>query len=403
MIIKSTSRKTPSFSQLLNYLNKGRRENDNYSFRHNIYSHKPYYIVKEYGENYKNLKRKTNSNALYHEIISLKYQNNLTREEQREILKDLMQQYTNLRANYNMVYGVIHEQHKQIHCHLMISSNELSNNKNKRLSKAEFEEIKTNLLNHAKTNYPKLEHTTHPKRRSRAKARKIDNETQFKKRTGKKSDRELMKERLQSVFAKSKNPHEFASNLRDEKIQIYQRGKIFGFQNEITGRKYRLKTLELEQEFMKMDASFANLTKEASHNEKQKTEKELFKDKLKTILSNSKSSNEFQASLEKEGIYIYYKENSFGFVNQKTDWKYRLETLGLEAEFQAFMERVKKNDKNKSFADKAKSFGKRFLHEILNDTEHFITGKKPTMENEIWTQTNAGQRQKELPKRGLIR
>ena len=67
------SRKTASFSQLLNYLNKGKVANDDYFFRHNIYSHTPYYISKEYNENYKSLRRRANSNALYHEIISLKH------------------------------------------------------------------------------------------------------------------------------------------------------------------------------------------------------------------------------------------------------------------------------------------------------------------------------------------
>jgi hypothetical protein len=157
IIIKSMSRKTASFSQLLNYLNKGRVEKDNYFLRHNIYSYKPYYIVKEFQENYKTLKKQKNSNALYHEIISLKHQNNLSVEEQREMLKDLSEQYIKARANDNMVYCVIHEQHNQIHCHLMISSNELLNDKNKRLSKKEFDKIKEELRNYAYTKYPKLE------------------------------------------------------------------------------------------------------------------------------------------------------------------------------------------------------------------------------------------------------
>lgn len=122
MIIKSMSRKTPSFSQLLNYLNKGRKENDEFFFQHNIYSNNPQNIINEYQENYKNLKRQKNSNSLYHEIISLKHQKNLSIEQQRLILKDLAQEYTRARAANSLVYAVIHEQHNQIHCHLMISS-----------------------------------------------------------------------------------------------------------------------------------------------------------------------------------------------------------------------------------------------------------------------------------------
>lgn len=391
MITKSTSRKTASFSQLINYLNQGRVAEDDYFFRHNVYSHTPYYIVKEFHENYRNLKRRVNSNALYHEIISLKYQNNLTIKEQREILKDLMNYYTNARANNNLVYGVIHEQHNQIHCHLMISSNELANDRNKRLSRKEFAEIKTELENYAYAKYPKLEREKRTNRKSRAKAKTIDNEIHLKKRTGKKSDREVMKARLQAIFAKSNKPQDFIKTLEAEKIQVYQRGKTFGFLYEPTGKKYRLKTLELEKEFAEMNAIFTQPKKEASQNPK--ADKELFRDRLKTIFSSSKSYNDFKASLEKEDIRMYRTEKSFGFINKETDYKYRLETLGLEREFQDLMQRM--NDENKSFANRAKSFGKRFFHELINDAEHFITGKKPVMENEIWTQRNAGHRQKD--------
>jgi hypothetical protein len=72
IIIKTLARKTASFSQLINYINKGRKENDNYFFKYNIYNHKPYFIIKEYQENYKNLKKQKNSNALYHDMIALK-------------------------------------------------------------------------------------------------------------------------------------------------------------------------------------------------------------------------------------------------------------------------------------------------------------------------------------------
>jgi len=291
MIIKSTSRKTASFSQLLTYLNKGRTRDDDYFFRHNIYSYKPYYITKEFQENYRNLKRRVNSNALYHEIISLKHQNNMTAAEQREILKDLMNYYANARANHNMVYGVIHEQHNQIHCHLVISSNELANDRNKRLSRKEFADIKAMVENYAYENYPKLEREKRINRKPRAKARTIDNEIQLKKRTGKKSARELMQERLRAIFAKSNNPQEFIKTLENEKMQVYQRGKTFGFLDESTGKKYRLKTLELEKEFERMDVNFSRVTKEApqkkfdkgSNDKVKSAEQEKFKEKIKAV------------------------------------------------------------------------------------------------------------------------
>jgi hypothetical protein len=247
------SKKTASYLQLLTYINKERRENDEYFFRHNIYSYKPYYIVKEYRENYKNLRKQKNSNALYHEIISLKRQENLTIEEQREIIKDLAEQYTKARANNNLVYGVIHEQYNQIHCHLMISSNELENHKNKHISKQQFKEIKEKLREYAYIKYPKLEHLVNreAKKKARANAKVIYNEIQYKKRTGKQSDREQIKEIVNEIFSVSKTADDFIQRLKEAKLEIYKKGSVFGFLATLTGKKYRLKTLELENEFQK--------------------------------------------------------------------------------------------------------------------------------------------------------
>jgi hypothetical protein len=290
------SRKTASFSQLINYLNTGRTQNDEYCFKHNIYSNKSYYIVKEFQENYRNLKRRANSNALLHEIISLKHQKNLTIEEQREILKDLAEQYINTRANNNLAYGVIHEQHNQVHCHLMISSNELLNSKNKRLSKNQFREVKAQLEQYAYMKYPKLEQLKQTHKKTKAKTKTIDNEIQLKKRTGKKSDKEIIKEILQAIFSKSKTSQDFLSRLRNEKIQIYQRGKTFGFLDEKTNKKYRLKTLELENDFAEMNNHFmkqentknkqsfdnAKSTKHAKFKEQMQEERKATNEKQKT-------------------------------------------------------------------------------------------------------------------------
>jgi hypothetical protein len=289
------SRKTASFSQLINYLNAGRTQNDEYCFKHNIYSNKPYYIVKEYLGNYKNLKRLANSNALYHEVISLKHQSNLTIEEQREILKDLAEQYINTRAKNNLAYGVIHEQHNQVHCHLMISSNELLNSRNKRLSKVQFREVKAQLEQYAYMKYPKLEQLKQTHKKTKAKTKTIDNEIQYKKRTGEKSDKEIIKEILQVIFSKSKSSQDFLNRLSNEKIQIYQRGKTFGFLDEKTNKKYRLKTLELENDFAEMNNNFMkneNTKNKQSFDNAKSTKQAKFKERTQEARRDREARNE---------------------------------------------------------------------------------------------------------------
>lgn len=433
IIIKSLGRKTASFSQLLNYINKGRIEGDEYCFKHNVYGFKSYSIVKEFKQNLETLKKRKDGNSLYHEVISIKHQKGYSKEELREILKDLADKYVLTRANNCLVYGVIHEQHNQTHVHLMISSNEILSSRPHYFSQGEFEEIKKQIRQYAYEKYPQLErdeqkekHIDKAKKNSRAKSKSIDREVHLKKRTGKQSDREKLKEKIKTIFHLSKSYTDLINNLRIEKLELYQRGQTYGFIDTLTARKYRLKTLELEQEFTDMIHEFKEEKQTAKTHQEQnstksqeqandidpefekqevfdndlhkqvfgkaKSGKDYIRDSVKVTLENSKTFEDFLRRLDEQHIKIYRVNNSFGFIDIQTDWKYRLETLGLEKEFESF---VIKTKQPKNFREKLKDFGKRLLHEVANDAEHLITGKKPILEDEIWTQEKAGNREKD--------
>ena len=298
IIIKSMSRKTASFSQLLKYINKGREKDDEYYFSHNLYSNKEYFITKEFLENHKVLKRRKNTNSLFHEVISIKYQKGYSKEELKEILKDLTEQYIKARADNCLVYAVIHEQHNQIHSHLMISSNELDNTKTRYYSKRQFKQIQELTRQYAYEKYPKLERDEKlekTKKKQRAKAKTIDSEVHLKKRTGKQSEREKVRERLKTIFELSKNREEFLKFLRIEKLELYQRGNTFGFLDQKTSKKYRLKTLELESEFQNMSELFQGQTKqkERTQNNTKENTKEKTQDNTKAKTKTKDNSHEF--------------------------------------------------------------------------------------------------------------
>jgi len=255
MIIKSMSRKTPSYSQLLNYINHGRPDGDAYYFSHGFYTENHKEIVQEYLNNFKLVKQAQNTNALYHEILSLKKQDGLSVARQREILQDLIYQYTQVRANDCLVYGAIHEEDNHIHTHLMISANEIGANKNKRLSKGQFEIIKAKLTEYTFIKYPELERVEAKKRtRQGRRSKQVDREVHYKKRTGQPADREQVRERLLRVFEDAGDSVRFIQVLEAERLSVYQRGNTWGFVDKDTGRKYRLKTLELEEEFSEVNA-----------------------------------------------------------------------------------------------------------------------------------------------------
>ena len=271
IIIKSMSRKTASFSQLLNYINKGREKEDEYSFKHNLYANKPYTITKEFLENHKTLKKRKNTNSLFHEVISIKYQKGYTKEQLKEILKDLTEQYVNVRAKNCLVYSVIHEQHNQIHAHLMISSNELDSKKTHYFSKYQYKQIQELTRKYAYEKYPELEREEtkekskeQNKQSSKRKSKTVDSEVHLKKRTGKESEREKLRNMLETIFELAKDLNELTTFLRMEKLELYQRGQTFGVTNQETSKKYRLKTLELEDEFKKMNDSFFQKQNEKS-------------------------------------------------------------------------------------------------------------------------------------------
>lgn len=251
-------------------MNKGRVQGDEYFFRHNVYGSKPFNIVKEFTQNHKILKKRKNGVALYHEYISIKYQKGYTKEELREIIQDLTEQYTKARANNCLVYAVIHEQHNQIHSHLMISGNEIESTKAHYFSQAKYEEIKDQTRKYAYEKYPKLERLEVTKKKARTKSKSIDREIQFKKRSGQQSQREKTRERIRTIFKLSQSYDEFIQYLRIEKLDIYQRGNTYGFLDTVTNKKYRLKTLELEGEFSEMTSRFESRKQKTQEKTKQK-------------------------------------------------------------------------------------------------------------------------------------
>lgn len=267
MIIKSFSRKSASFSQLLGYIKKGRSKGDSYLFTHNFYNETNHYkIVEQYLKNYRNLK-KTNdkTNSLLHEVICLEKQENFTEKELHQIAKDLIAQYTLDRANNCLVTAGIHFHDGRVHIHFMLSSNELDNEKNLRLSHAEFEAKKAHIREYAKQQYPNLKQLPIPKKKKgdhQRKAKKVSDELQFKKRTGKVSDREIIRGKLGKIFYSAHSADEFIRCLREENLALYQRGKTFGFLDQKTGKKYRLKTLELESEFETLNARITQQERE---------------------------------------------------------------------------------------------------------------------------------------------
>jgi len=123
MIIKSMSRKTPSFAQLVDYIDKDGSKGNYYTY--NLYNDDQLSIKREFFENSKLIKKRKNGVYLYHEIISLDKGENISLNRQAEILNDLTKRYIESRSPNALVFGKIHFDKQNVHFHLLISANEV--------------------------------------------------------------------------------------------------------------------------------------------------------------------------------------------------------------------------------------------------------------------------------------
>ena len=271
MIIKSMSRRHATFAQLIDYMEDGRQDKK-YTIKNNLFSHKTDTIKKEFEHNSSYFSKRKDSVYMYHEVISITKSHQLNDETQKSILKDIIHQYIKKRALNNLVYGVLHDDKTDnFHYHLLISSNELEASKKHRLSKAEFSTIKKELEVMVLATYPKLQQGVVMNKP--AKSTTSNKEYESKKRTGKPSNRDSIKETLKNIFSTSENKQAFFEALQKEHLEIYVRGKTIGIKDSQTQRKYRLKTLGMLEDFEKVSAMI-----EASEGKEQKNPKTEQKD-----------------------------------------------------------------------------------------------------------------------------
>lgn len=247
MIIKSMSRKEPTFGQLLDYMNR-EASDDRYSLRHNSFARKERELEKEFKHNASRLRARKNGVFLYHEILSITKTKQLSDHELKDALRRIAAEYIQARAPNNLVYGVVHDDHAHhLHYHLMISANEAGESTRTRLSKADFQNIKIELERRVLSEFPQLEQKVAIEKETgeRLSARGAE----LKRRTGETPERDSVKETIRDIFADSLDKAELFARLRDANLNLYVRGKNIGIIHEGSKRKYRLNRLGLQERF----------------------------------------------------------------------------------------------------------------------------------------------------------
>lgn len=262
MIIKSMSRKHPSFNQLIDYIESERKlKSRGFSIYHNTYNRESDHLKTEFTENARYLKFRKNGVYLYHEVISITRTQQISEDQQKEILKNIVTEYLRMRAKNNLAYAVLHEDKKDnLHFHIVISANEAESDTRKWLTKATFADIQTQLEKWVLETYPELEQkavfyqnqTDQEKQERASKAHLSNKGAELKRRTGKTSTRDRMKATLESVFENARDGQHFTDLLNKEGLTLYQRGKQHGVIDQ-NGTKYRFSTLGLAEEWEALD------------------------------------------------------------------------------------------------------------------------------------------------------
>ena len=255
------SRKVPSFDQLITYMDAGASGRD-HNLYYNLYSRQPESIHREFMDNSQHLKRRKNGVFMYHEVISITRSQQITVQQQIELLRKLVYQYIQSRAPKNLAYAVLHdEKDDNLHYHLLISSNEAESSTKHRLTKKQFDEVKRNLEIYALECHPELEQKKliskdRTDSEDDSNADSVSNKgREMERRTGKKvPQRERIKSDLLRIFSAASTHAELIELLESERLALYKRGKYWGVLDESTNRKHRFVTLGVAEEFKVLDA-----------------------------------------------------------------------------------------------------------------------------------------------------
>ena len=244
MIVKSMSRKVPSFGQLIGYIDRDEGQ-EPYRIRHNVWGRDPAHIRAEFEQNGGLLAKRKNGVYLYHEIISITRAKGLSPEEQMARLHDIAENYIAARCPDNLVFGGLHQdKDHSYHYHLMISANRAGEIGRLRLSKAQFREIQVGLERHVLQTYPELEQKVAIDKRSERGRKK--GEAELERRTGNRPKREEVLERVLAAYGASQDRQSLLDALGREGLELYVRGKTLGVVDLESGKNHRLKTLDLE-------------------------------------------------------------------------------------------------------------------------------------------------------------
>ena len=311
MILKSLSRKSPSFAQLAGYMSESgymnsQKADERFEIYRNCFSNRSADIGDEFLENSQFLSRRKNGNFLYHEILSVTIEDGVDRQKAKEALRELALKYVSDRAPNNLTYGALHDDHSgHIHYHLMISANERGSDRRYWISAKKLDTIKRSIEAECLQKYPELKQQLVMGASNAEK--KLSRKASELKRQSKKLERhEYVRSNIFQAMAQAQNLEAFFERLKEKDFCYYKRGKHSGVEvRHPDGRieKYRFATLGIAKEYESYQETLERLA-QAENNPEQDSGKE----KTKTQARKSDSPTVKKKQREKDMTDTQEKE-----------------------------------------------------------------------------------------------
>ncbi len=231
------------------------KDEESVSFKlfHNLHSTDTKAVAKEFEEHDKTY-RKRGKVYLYHEMLSF---SPLDKEHlTTEVLKDITEKFISLRGERSLVVATVHSEKAHMHVHCVFSAVQYRQSKSTRISKSKFLSIRQELERYQMKKYPQIEHSIcylNQQEKNKILRSELpdleltDKEQEFKKRTGKTTNKEVVSELVKSLYLKSDSLDDFLENLIQEGLTVYKyKQKVNGIL--FKGKKFRFRTLSITDE-----------------------------------------------------------------------------------------------------------------------------------------------------------
>lgn len=200
-------------------------------------------VEQEYLENIRFLDNSRGRNLIFSETLSMPIDNNMPREAQIKVLKELTTVHTNNRQlQDHLGYFTIHDDKSHLHCHCIYSSNSYMGNKRHRVSKAEFLNSQRSLENYRNKTYPQLKPSNHYSKKLEKRIKIAEGRMKHLRKAITK--KQVILDKLNIAMTKTSSA-DFHSSLKQQDLVLYIRGKkTIGLHDLNDKKNYRLNTLQ---------------------------------------------------------------------------------------------------------------------------------------------------------------